>query len=554
MKRNIFIALLTITVAFLSCKKTPPPRSSEKGITFFQFQKANNPGLPADVTGYLNGDSIIVPIPDSIAINNLVPTITFTGKTINPLNGVAQNFTTPVTYTVTADDGSMITYIVVVKHLSDAKSITSFIFKAVDNAGFGTDVTGNIYNDTIVALIPANVALSALIPTVSFIGASLFPSSNSAQDFTNVTIYTVVAEDGTVKKYTVILSQNAVIYAGSTDNNLYAIDAATGNVKWTYTTGGSVTACPSVSNGIIYFGSSDGYLYAVDTTGNLKWKYAIGGGTTSYASLSPSVSNGIVYVGGGNYLSAVNAETGTLVWNKNISWGFSEPTVANGIVYVNGFSLGTAAYDAATGALIWSYGIGTIRVCNPAVVNGVFYSGDEAYKAFALDAATGTHLIWGYTDGGQGSPASPTLANGNVYIASYTGGLFAFDSLTGTLKWQVGPDGNGTYGSPTCGNGLLYVNYGQSNGVSGGLLAVDALTGAQKWYFTFGPNYALPVQTVTFANNVVYASCDNYLFALDSKTGNIKWKCNTNGSVVYGPCVVDSRAVVHHSSNSGEQN
>jgi eukaryotic-like serine/threonine-protein kinase len=49
-------------------------------------------------------------------------------------------------------------------------------------------------------------------------------------------------------------------------------------VKWKFHTGGGVISSPAVVNGVAYIGSTDGNLYAVDAgCGALKWKFATGG-------------------------------------------------------------------------------------------------------------------------------------------------------------------------------------------------------------------------------------------------------------------------------------
>jgi outer membrane protein assembly factor BamB len=58
-----------------------------------------------------------------------------------------------------------------------------------------------------------------------------------------------------------------VVYAGSADGNLYALDAATGARLWSAATGGSVYASPAVTNGTVYVGSTDGNVYAYDLAG-----------------------------------------------------------------------------------------------------------------------------------------------------------------------------------------------------------------------------------------------------------------------------------------------
>jgi outer membrane protein assembly factor BamB len=99
---------------------------------------------------------------------------------------------------------------------------------------------------------------------------------------------------------------------------------------WSYTTGGGVNSSPAVANGVVYVGSGDGNVYALNaSTGALVWSYATGGGV--YFS-SPAVSNGVVYVGSmDHYVYALNASTGTLLWSYATGNGVSSsPAVANG--------------------------------------------------------------------------------------------------------------------------------------------------------------------------------------------------------------------------------
>ena len=71
---------------------------------------------------------------------------------------------------------------------------------------------------------------------------------------------------------------DGVVYIGSEDNNLYALNATTGAKLWSYTTGDRVDSSPAVANGVVYFGSSDGNVYALNAkTGHKLWSYAAGG-------------------------------------------------------------------------------------------------------------------------------------------------------------------------------------------------------------------------------------------------------------------------------------
>jgi len=67
-----------------------------------------------------------------------------------------------------------------------------------------------------------------------------------------------------------------------------------GQLKWSYTTGSYVSASPAVANGVVYVGSDDGNVYALNaTTGAKLWSF-----TTGYwVYSSPAVVNSVVYVG-----------------------------------------------------------------------------------------------------------------------------------------------------------------------------------------------------------------------------------------------------------------
>ena len=123
---------------------------------------------------------------------------------------------------------------------------------------------------------------------------------------------------------------NGVVYVGSGDTNVYALNATTGALQWSYRTGDLVASSPAVANGIVYIGSDDDNVYALNSsTGALMWKYTTGLDVGS----SPAVANGVVYIGSGDTnVYALNATTGALLWQYTTlgnSIG-SSPAVANG--------------------------------------------------------------------------------------------------------------------------------------------------------------------------------------------------------------------------------
>jgi len=82
---------------------------------------------------------------------------------------------------------------------------------------------------------------------------------------------------------------------------------------WNYTTGSYLYSSPAIINGVVYVGSFDGNIYALNATNGTKiWNYTMGGQVLS----SPAVIDGKVYVGSsdGN-VYALNADTGDKLWN-----------------------------------------------------------------------------------------------------------------------------------------------------------------------------------------------------------------------------------------------
>lgn len=52
-----------------------------------------------------------------------------------------------------------------------------------------------------------------------------------------------------------VSSANGVVYAGSSGGNFYAMDARTGQIKWTFSSGGAVWSGAAIVNGVVYWGS-----------------------------------------------------------------------------------------------------------------------------------------------------------------------------------------------------------------------------------------------------------------------------------------------------------
>jgi outer membrane protein assembly factor BamB len=140
---------------------------------------------------------------------------------------------------------------------------------------------------------------------------------------------------------------DGIVYFGSDDKNVYALDAVTGDVVWVTSTGAKVQSSPAVTDDMVFVGDTDGRLYGLKAdSGTIEWMTETGAVIETY---SPSVANGVVYmVFGDDDLSAFDAATGALLWKGSTDGnGILAPSIADGAIYI-GTSTGNASGNLYT--------------------------------------------------------------------------------------------------------------------------------------------------------------------------------------------------------------
>jgi outer membrane protein assembly factor BamB len=265
---------------------------------------------------------------------------------------------------------------------------------------------------------------------------------------------------------------NGLVYVESYDGNFYAVDAASGKEKWRFATGGEhrfsaphlhgmlplkevmpdpfdfYLSSPAIASGNVYFGSGDGNVYALDAaSGALKWKFMTGNVVHS----SPAVSDGTLYVGSwDHFLYALDAATGKLRWKfetgadnaiHNQEGIQSSPAVAGGVVYFGCRDSKFYAVDAKTGKESWHYdNKGSWVINTPGVRNGVVYWGtSDTGKFHASDAKTGVDRF-GVDFNHWPMFSSPALVGDVAYIGSHNGSFYAIDIAKGAVLWHYETD------------------------------------------------------------------------------------------------------------------
>jgi hypothetical protein len=221
--------------------------SPVKEITEFSFDVFPNKAI-ISAEPQLDGKyPIIATVPVSANLGDLKPAIKYKGASIaglgigntdsdtntnpvgekpTPTASTGKDFKTPVTYRVTAQDGSSIEYEVTVykSDLNTGKAITGFYFPAVQGI-LGSAGIINETAKTIAVTVPAGTNLSSLAPAIYHTGASIDPISGKPMDFSNSVaapvIYTVTARDGGTETYEV-----SVFVAKRGDKAITAFDFA----------------------------------------------------------------------------------------------------------------------------------------------------------------------------------------------------------------------------------------------------------------------------------------------------------------------------------------
>jgi len=377
---------------------------------------------------------------------------------------------------------------------------------------------------------------------------------------------------------------------------------------WRYQTGGGVAASPTVVGGEVYVGSWDGYEYALDAaTGTLKWKTFLGI-TNGASSCSPqsagvtssaTVQGGVVYVGGGDsYWYALDAASGAVLWRvftgDNSATGghynWSSPLIYNGSAYIGVASLGDcplvqgellrvdlashqvvavfkAVPDGQRGGGIWTSptvdpATNTIYVTTGTTGAGQTPGADAAQpysQAFvALDATTlAVKGSWQVpaadqvSDGDWGT--TPTLISGGLVVATNKNGIiYAFDraNVSAGPVWQQRLANGGS--CPLCGDGSLssaafdgsqlYAGGSKTSigslAFPGSISAFNPATGQVNWRKGL-QGYVIPALSVV--NGLVLAGVGSNFTVLSAANGQPLFSYATGGAIYSAPSVSGGR-------------
>ncbi len=245
--------------------------------------------------------------------------------------------------------------------------------------------------------------------------------------FTSTAIYTTPIVDGDL------------VYVGTYSGQVCAFTIAGGAERWVYPRTGSIGAIvgsPVIANATIYISSSDGRVYALDTTyGDLKWKSEP---LADKLWTSPTVIGDTLYVSTfDGHIYALSAETGELLdWSFESLAGFaSSPVIYGDTIFLGSFDRHLYAVKIGSDEPMWKFPqekpAGNWFWASPIVNGGIVYAGCLDGKLYAINATTGKE-IWSYTTEDQtGKPSpiisSPVLMDNFLIVTDESGNVYVFD-------------------------------------------------------------------------------------------------------------------------------
>jgi outer membrane protein assembly factor BamB len=298
-----------------------------------------------------------------------------------------------------------------------------------------------------------------------------------------------------------------------------------------------VVTTPVVKNGTVYFGSKDRHFYALDaSTGELKWSFDAGKGIDNDCI----VHDDSVYFNAGVFndphtVYALHAEDGQTIWSFESGEGSIDgPVLENDTLYIlrrSGEDRATHihSFDPASGKerpvvnadgrIVWPSPGGPHW--RPAISGSVIYFYDVA-----VDVASG-EVKWQIDlEEASGISGPVILGDELVYFTADGYGLYAVDRQTGELRWTLKSDDLSVTNIYL--DGKLFVPKKTS------VLALDSDTGEVIWSTRVGFNQWIQA----ISGDVVYVTNNDKLMALDRRTGKKRWSFSAGTEVCSPPVEV----------------
>lgn len=192
-----------------------------------------------------------------------------------------------------------------------------------------------------------------------------------------------------------------------------------------------------------------------------------------------------------------------------------------------------AQIDTANLRVTYRLQTGVNTSASPTFANGLIYLADSDGQLAAYEAGQAMPR-WQFSAGGP-VVAAPAVAGGIVYFGAADKTLYAVDAQRGMYLWSKRLKDN-VATSPVVAGGTVYVG-----GEDRTLYALNATTGQSRWAFTAGNR--LVSSPAMAGGRVIVGSDDSVVYALETEHGRLLWRFAMDGPVEATPAISPAGAV-----------
>lgn len=307
---------------------------------------------------------------------------------------------------------------------------------------------------------------------------------------------------------------------GDASGTVYAFALDSGKVRWKLQTQDAVYTTPDVAGDTVVFASADGGVYALRASnGRQRWKFQ----TDRPIVACPRIADGVVYIGSSEgKFRALNLNDGKLLWEFSGVEGFVEtrPLVHNGRVIFGAWSCCLYALETRTGQLAWTWrGDKPGALLSPAAVwpiaaHGKVFIVAPDRKMTAINERTGEQ-IWRTGDYVVRESIGLSEAGERFYVRAMNDFFYAFATAPDRPEklWET----NAKFGYDI--NSAMLVEkdgvvfYVTKNGL---LFALNARTGDIRWRHKLGTGVMNTVVPLS-ANRVLATDFDGRVALIEAR-------------------------------------
>jgi len=306
---------------------------------------------------------------------------------------------------------------------------------------------------------------------------------------------------------------------------------------WTFTCADEIRGSASCDRGIVYIGSYDNHLYALNIeSGKMHWKYQTDGGIVS----RPAILNDSVFIGSeDNRLHVISRRSGSLQWTYYTKGPVrSSPFPAHGHIFIGSDDWAIHAININGGRGIWQIETNAEVRSTPFVAQDAVYAGNESGEFYCLDFRGG--IKWRYKTK-RAITSSPTVAENLVLFCSLDSHLYALDAKSGYLVWRFKMD-RGSISSPFVADGLVF-----TGSIDGNIYCINLNSAKEVWRFQ--TEHQITGSPIVLADKLYCGSVDGNLYCLDHQTGQLRWKFKTNNPITATPAAQDDMIFIGSTDN-----